>query len=672
MRSFALLHPARSALTTLALTAAACSTPAPEDASASETASSTGGTTHATSGSGAPTSSGHATTDHGTTGTSSGADSESTSAATSTASGGSSSGDTADTSGTSGSSGDTSGSSGDTSGSSGDTSGDTSGSSGSSGSSTGEPVDEIVAVQLLAFNDFHGNLEPPSGSSGKITLPDNTAVDAGGAAYFATHLAALRAENPNTLVVSAGDLIGASPLISGLFHDEPTIELMNKLGLDYNAVGNHEFDEGWQELLRMQKGGCHPIDGCQDGTPFPGAAFEFLAANVLVQEEPAISLLPSYAIRSVDGVKIGLIGMTLEGTPDIVNPLGLAGLTFVDEAARANALVPELKAQGVETIVVLLHEGGLQTGTFDQCVGISGPIVAIAAALDPEIDVLITGHTHAAYNCVLGGRIVTSAASFGRLITDIDLEISAKSGDVVAASAANVIVTRELADPGVGSFVGDYKALVAPLANKPIGTITATLERFPPPNGPGISTMGLVAADAQLDATEDVMLGAAEIAFMNPGGVRADLVYAAAPNEPKDGVVTYGEIFTVQPFGNSLVVMTLTGAQIKQLLEQQFQNGLERVLQPSAGFTYAWSKSAMFGKKVDPASMKLGGVVIDPAKSYRVTVNSFLAAGGDGFSVLVQGTDRIGGALDLDALEAYFAAHSPVSPPPLDRVALLP
>ncbi len=670
MRSFARLRPLCTTAATLALTAAACSTPAPDEASASES-SSTGAsstTSHEASSGDGSTSSDHATTGVGSTTTST--TSASTTSAGSTGEGssgdatGTSTGDTG-SSGTSGTS-DTTDTSGDgTSGTSGD------GTSGT-GSSTGEPLEEIVEVQLLAFNDFHGNLEPPSGSSGKITLPDNTAVDAGGAAFFATHLAALRAENPNTLVVSAGDLIGASPLISGLFHDEPTIELMNKLGLDYNAVGNHEFDEGWQELLRMQKGGCHPIDGCQDGTPFPGAAFEILAANVLVQEEPAISLLPSYAIRSIAGVKIGLIGMTLEGTPDIVNPLGIAGLTFVDEAARANALVPELKAQGVETIVVLLHEGGLQTGTFDQCVGISGAIVDIAAAMDPEIDVLITGHTHAAYNCVLGGRIVTSAASFGRLITDIDLEISTKSGDVTAASAANVIVTRELADPGIGSFVGDYKALVAPLANKPIGTITATLERFPPPNGPGISTMGLVAADAQLEATEDVMLGAAEIAFMNPGGVRADLLYPAAPNEPKDGVVTYGEIFTVQPFGNSLVVMTLTGAQIKLLLEQQFQNGLERVLQPSAGFTYAWSKSAMFGKKVDPATMKLGGAVIDPAKSYRVTVNSFLAAGGDGFSVLVQGTDRLGGALDLDALEAYFAAHSPVSPPPLDRVVLMP
>lgn len=552
--------------------------------------------------------------------------------------------------------------------------GDATSTTGTTGDGTTGAVDEVVKVQLLAINDLHGNLEPPAGSSGTIKLPDDTLVDAGGAAYLATHVAALRADNPNTIVVSAGDMIGGTPLISALFHDEPTIEVLNQIGLQYSSVGNHEFDEGATELLRMQVGGCHPIDGCADGTPFPGANFQYLAANVLVSaDEPIKTLFPGYVVHEVDGVRVGILGMTLEGTPDIVTPQGIAGLTFVDEVERANALVPELVAMGVEAIVVLIHEGGYQPGYYDQCEGIAGPIVDIATNMSDEVDVLITGHTHSAYNCEIAGKVVTSAASFGRLITDIDLEISALTGDVTAVTAANVIVTRDQADPEIAAFVADYKDLAAPLANAPIGTITGTLERYAPMMKPGLSTMGAVIADAQLAATSDVMLGGSEVAFMNPGGVRADLLYAAAPNEPQDGIVSYGEAFTVQPFANSLVVMTLTGAQIKTMLEQQWQMGLEpKILHVSLGFTYSYSLAAPMGAKVDAASMKLGGVPIDPAAEYRVTVNSFLAGGGDKFSVLLDGTDRIGGANDLDALVAYFAANSPVAPPPLDRITELP
>jgi 5'-nucleotidase len=542
------------------------------------------------------------------------------------------------------------------------------GSSSSTGGDTELP-EEFVKVQIVALNDFHGNLEPPSG---KITLPDMSKVDAGGAAFLATHIAALRADNPNTVLVSAGDVIGASPLVSALFHDEPTIEVMNQLGLAYNAVGNHEFDKGTAELLRMQSGGCSPIDGCADGTPFPGASFQFLAANVLVAQDPIKTLFPSYAVHEVGGVKIGFIGMTLEGTPGIVTPAGVAGLTFVDEVERANAVVPELTAQGVEAIVVLIHEGGYQAGTFDECVGISGAIVDIATNLSDKVDLVVSGHTHQAYNCIIGDKVVTSASSFGRVVSDIDLEISTLTGDVASVTAKNIVVTRDEADPDIESFVSQYKLLAAPLANKQIGSITATLEFLPVKDGPGHATMGLVVADAQLAATADPKFGGAQIAFMNPGGVRADLLYPAAPGEAKDGLVSYGEAFTVQPFGNSLVVMTLTGAQIEKLLEQQFTMAGNKVLQVSKGFTFAWSASAPLGAKVDPASIKLDGVTIDPVKNYRVVVNSFLASGGDSFAVLVDGTDRLGGATDLEALQAYFAAHSPVAPPALDRVALLP
>ncbi|MDC0674941.1 bifunctional metallophosphatase/5'-nucleotidase [Nannocystis radixulma] len=533
--------------------------------------------------------------------------------------------------------------------------------------------DTIVKVQIVALNDFHGNLEPPTGSSGKIKLPDATSVDAGGAAFLASHVAALREQNPNTIVVSAGDLIGASPLVSALFHDEPTIELMNQIGLEYNAVGNHEFDDGAAELVRLQEGGCHPVDGCADGTPFDGAEFQFLAANVIVEPDPIETLFPSYALRTVEGVQIAFIGLTLEATGKIVSPGGIVGLTFADEVERVNALVPELKDQGVEAIVVLIHEGGFQSATFDECQGISGPIVDIVNGLDDAVDVVISGHTHQAYNCVIADKIVTSGASFGRVLTDIDLEISTATGDVTAVTATNVVVTREAADPMIEAFVAMYKLLAAPLANEQIGTITATLEQYPPGDEPGMSTMGAVLADAYLDATAPAMLGGAQLAFMNPGGVRNSLHYPASGNEPVDGVVTYGEAFSVQPFGNNLVVLTLTGAQIDALLEQQFVEGIEPyILHGSQSFTYSYSESAPIGAKVDAASIEIDGVVIDPAGEYRVATIGYLADGGDGFTVFTDGIDRVGGVTDMQALKDYFAAHSPVSPPALDRVTALP
>ncbi|WP_437304692.1 bifunctional metallophosphatase/5'-nucleotidase [Sorangium sp. So ce388] len=548
------------------------------------------------------------------------------------------------------------------------------GGSGGGGSGGGS---DTVSVQILAFNDFHGNLEPPAGSSGRITMPDETQVNAGGAAHLASRIAELRATNPNTVVVSAGDLIGASPLVSALFHDEPTVEAMNLLGLDINGVGNHEFDKGTAELLRMQSGGCSPVDGCADGTSFPGASFKFLAANVVVDTSTGRTLFPRYDVREFDGAKIAFIGMTLEGTPSIVTPVGVAGLSFMDEVDTVNDIVPELQAQGIEAIVVVLHEGGLPTGHFNECPEISGPIVEIATNIDPAVDVVVSGHTHQAYNCILGDRLLTSAASFGRLVTDIDLEISRSTGEVTAKTANNVVVTRDAADATVDALVTRYRDLAAPLANEQIGTITATLDRAVPPMGSGLFTLGAVIADAQLAATRGASTGGAEVAFMNPGGVRTDLTYAASPTELMDGVITYGEAFTVQPFGNSLVVMTLTGGQLHTLLEQQFQvdsMGVSRsvMLQVSDGFTYTYSQSAPVGSKVDIASIRINGVPIEAARTYRVTVNSFLATGGDGFAVLNDGADRLGGALDLDALRAYFAASSPVSPPPLDRITVVP
>lgn len=536
-----------------------------------------------------------------------------------------------------------------------------------------------VNVQILALNDFHGNLLPPTGSSGRVQIsPPGVLpvvnVDAGGVEYLATHISTLRATNPNTVVVSAGDMVGASPLLSALFHDEPTIEAFNLIGLDFNAVGNHEFDEGWREIARLQKGGCHPVDGCQDGDGFAGANFQFLAANV-VQQSNGKTIFPAYKVRSFGGTKVAFIGMTLEGTPLIVTPSGIADLDFLDEATTVNALVPELKAKGIKTIVVLIHEGGTPTAfSYNGCPGISGPIVDIVNNLDDEVDLVISGHTHQPYNCVIDGRPVTSAFSFGRLVTDIDMTIDSSTGQPTSIVVDNKIVTRDVPKATLlTELIDKYNAIAAPLANRVIGSITTNITRTN--NEAGESALGDVIADGQLAATSDPALGGAVIAFMNPGGIRADLTYAGSPAGEGDGNVTYGEMFTVQPFGNSMVTMTLTGAQIERLLEEQFAGctlATARILQVSEGFTYTWSASGPVCDKVDPATIMLNGVVIDPAANYRVTVNSFLADGGDSFPILIQGTDRLGGAVDTDAFEAYFLANSPVVPGPQNRITMVP
>jgi 5'-nucleotidase len=528
----------------------------------------------------------------------------------------------------------------------------------------------VVEVQILGLNDFHGNLQPPTGSSGRVPVSGGT-VDAGGAAYLATQVKTLEQANANSIVVSAGDLIGASPLLSALFHDEPTIEAMNLIGLDINAVGNHEFDEGTTELLRMQNGGCHPVDGCLDGDGFAGAKFQFLAANV-VNEATGKTLFAPYTIKNFNGAKVAFVGMTLEGTPDIVSPSGIVGWDFRDEADTVNALIPELEAQDVGAVVVLIHEGGNIPANQDiNACGVSGPIVDIVNRFDDRVDLVISGHTHQPYNCVIDGKPVTSAFSFGRVVTDIDVRVDRAKKEVTSIKINNTIVTRTATpDAAINALIDRYNVIAAPIANRPIGSITATIVRAQ--NAAGESPLGNVIADGQLEAT--TASGNAVIALMNPGGVRADLTFPSSPAGEGDGIVTYGEMFTVQPFGNNLVTVTLTGAQIDSVLEQQFTGCLgattNRILQPSVSLTYTWSISAAPCSKV--SNVQINGAPIDPAATYRVTVNSFLADGGDGFSTLTAGTDRLGGAVDTDAFEAYFAAHSPVSPPALNRITQVP
>ena len=515
-----------------------------------------------------------------------------------------------------------------------------------------------VELQILAINDFHGNIATSSGSFGGTGRAD----------FLATNIRDREADAANSIMVSAGDLIGASPLISALFHDEPTIEAMNLIGLDINGVGNHEFDEGPEELLRMAYGGTHPVDGDLDGTPFLGADFEFLAANVEVDATGG-TLFPSYTIKNYQGVKVAFIGMTLQGTPTIVTPSGVAGLTFNDEIDTVNALVPMLQAKNIEAFVVLLHEGGRSDGGPQDCgTGLTGPIAEITAGLDDAVDVVIAGHTNDEFVCEIDGKWVTMADNRGRLFTDIDVTLNRVTKDMTVVSIENVSNLQAGVTPAADltALIDKYQTLSDPLANQVIGTVTTDISRTP--NLAGESALGDIIADAQFDATSSVGFGEAVAAFMNPGGIRDDIDFVSSGSEA-DGEFTFGEAFSVQPFGNSLVTMTLTGAQIDTLLEQQWVGQTSpRILQVSAGFSYTWDSGQPDGSKVDPATIVIDGAPIDLGADYRITVNSFLSDGGDNFSVLPDGTNRLGGEVDLDALVTYFGANSPVAPGPQDRI----
>ncbi|MEZ2140833.1 bifunctional metallophosphatase/5'-nucleotidase [Bradyrhizobium sp. DN5] len=522
-----------------------------------------------------------------------------------------------------------------------------------------------VELRILAINDFHGNLRPPPGGI-RIGDPEDGAkkvmVAAGGAEYMATLVKQLREGHRNTIFVAAGDLIGASPFLSAMFHDEPSIESLSMMGLAITSVGNHEFDEGKTELLRMQNGGCHPIDDCQGPHPFTGAKFHYLAAST-IETATGKSVLPPFEIREFDGIPVGFIGLTLRGTAGIVSPAGIAGLEFRDEAETVNALVPQLKARGVEAIVVLIHEGGEPAGDYNECPGISGPIVDIVKKFDRAVDVVVSGHTHRAYVCNIDGRLVTSGDKFGTLVTAIDLKLDPASRDIVSARAENVIVANaSLAkDAEQTALIEAYDKLSAPIANRPAGSVTQTLSRIP--NEAGESALGDVIADAQLLATRDAKDGGAVIALTNPGGIRTDIV----PKE--NGAITFGDVFASQPFRNRLVTMTLTGRQLKDLLEQQWLDPKRpRILQVSNGFSYAWDAAKPFGERVMPEKMTLSGRPIEAGSGYRVTLNDYLAVGGDGFAVAKQGSAPQYGGYDADALFAFFRAHGPIGPLPPTRI----
>ncbi|WP_171110507.1 MULTISPECIES: bifunctional metallophosphatase/5'-nucleotidase [Streptomyces] len=545
-------------------------------------------------------------------------------------------------------------------------------------------------VQLLSFNDLHGNLEPPAGSSGRVTHvhEDGTTetIDAGGVEYLATHLREARKGNKYSITAAGGDMVGASPLISGLFHDEPTIEALNKLDLDVTAVGNHEFDEGARELARLQYGGCHPTDGCYTDKKFKGADFPYLAANVL-DEKTKKPILKPYWVWKKNGVKVGFIGVTLEGTPDIVSAEGVKGLVFKDEVETINKYAKVLQRQGVKSIVALVHEGGFPAssaynydcdspGAGD---GISGPIVDIAKNVTPQVDALVTGHTHTAYVCTINDpsgkpRMVTSAASFGRLYTDTTLTYDRWTGDIArtAVKSANHVVTRDVPKaPDMTELISKWNTLAAPIGNRAIGHISADIT-----NTGTESPLGDLIADAQLAYGKELD-PETDLALMNPGGIRAPLTYAAKAGEG-DGVVTYAEGFTVQPFANTVNLQNFTGEQLIQVLKEQVSGAnteSPKILQVSSGLTYTLDLTKTGADRVLADSVRLNGAPIDPSAVYRVATNSFLAGGGDGFPTLGQGTNDLVGGDDLAALEKYLTANSsatnPIAPPKADRITVV-
>ncbi len=555
-----------------------------------------------------------------------------------------------------------------------------------------------VPVRLLGINDFHGHLEA---ASNVLFLADPGAgpgapqlrVATGGAAALSGLLSTLRAGSTYSLTVAGGDLIGASPLVSTLFRHETTVEILNDMGLEVSALGNHEFDAGAAELQRMIRGGCAPtkpddiIASCSHDK-YQGARFQYLGANVV--DAQGRHIIAPYTVKHFDGIPVGIIGAVTKTTPQLVVPSGIAGLRFQDEADAVNRAADALRAKGVRAMVALFHEGielGTNTNRGDwndtTCPNAHGPLLDIARRLAPEIRVIFSGHTHQGYRCEIGGRLLIQGTSYGRGVSVVDIELDrstramlppvrslnlpvmnerteapARERLIDAAPAPFAAALRETKpDAKVAEKVARYVTLVAPKANRSAGRIAGPFTR----SGTADSSAGRLVADAQFAATR---AEGSQVAFMNPGGIRANLECAAPPC-----AVTFGQAFTMQPFGNSLVVMTLTGAQLKEMLESQQQAAADpKYLQPSAQFTYTWTDAAPRGSRV--SDMRLDGQPVDLARNYRVTVNSFLAEGGDGFSAIKDGTAQKGGGQDIDALLAYLgsAERTPAPTPRINRV----
>lgn len=515
-----------------------------------------------------------------------------------------------------------------------------------------KPVEtsEPMTIQVLAMNDFHGALLPPNKG------------ETGGIAHMATLINELRVANPNTIVVGSGDLVGASPLLSAMFNDEPTIEALSAIGMEASVVGNHEFDKGKAELLRKQNGRCHPTSGCFNNKPFNGAQFKYLAANV-IDTDTNKSLFPEYYIKNFDGVDIAFIGVVLEGAPVIISPSGTRGLTFENEAVTINRIVKELQAKGIHNIGILLHEGATQTepskDDINSCSGISGKAIDIVSQLDQEVDFVLSGHTHKYYNCVINDIPLVSGQSNGVILSQVLLSVDKQNKEIMDVKVNNILVDNQkyAADEKLTALIEEYQVKAEQVSSQVVGQLAEDLNKNLTTHGD--SLLGRVIADGQLYVAAEPGQGDAQIAFINSGGIRAPLA---------GGEVTYNDIYTVQPFSNMVVTKTLTGQQLKNLLEQQWDRVRPQVMPVSTGFYYEWDDSQPAGSKVIVSSMKLNGVPLDMNGKYRVAANEFLAEGGSYFTEFSKGTDPVYSLVDNESIVKYFMDNSPISTPTDIRV----
>lgn len=526
-----------------------------------------------------------------------------------------------------------------------------------------------VTLNLVAINDFHGNLEPSKYTYVDAATGKSETLRAGGIEALSGALAAWRKEDRDLLFIGAGDLIGASPALSSMWADEPSIEAMNLMGLQMSSVGNHEFDQGRKELLRQQNGGCdspRPKKACKLAPDFKGARFTYLAANVL-DKTTGKPFMPAYRIETVKGIKVGVVGVVLQDTASVAVSSAIAGLDFIGEAEAINRSLPQMRADGAQVIVALVHEGGRTDESPQQpaCKGLTGAVVDIVKQLDPAIRLVITGHSHQGYLCQVDGRVVTQADAAGHLLSRIALTVDPASGELADIDVKNVVMdpAKFPADPKVAAYLASVKERSRAALARPLGKLgVATVARKG--NESGESPLGNLIADAIVAATRDQGV---QIGFMNTGGIRKDL-------DTGEGMVaTFGHAQAVLPFGNTLVVMDLTGAQLRRLLEQQWDRPAasgSTILQISQGLSYQWDEKRPVGSRLVPGSLKFNGVPVDDGKTYRVVANNFLAEGGDNLPEFAKGTNRVDTQLvDLDALSEFIAKHPGAGAPQAGMVS---
>lgn len=512
-------------------------------------------------------------------------------------------------------------------------------------------------LTLLSINDFHGNIQAAKPTPLLPRLPDPAtgevkAQPAGGVAHLATALAQLKAKHPDALVVAGGDMIGASPLISNLLRDEPTLAALSQLGIAASALGNHELDAGLPELLRQARGECGSAGCLWPG--FKGPGFPYLGANVL-DAASGKPLLPTHVIQQAGALKVAVAGVATRETPQVIMARAIQGIRFADEADTLNALVPRLKAEGAQVLVAVMHEGGVPgkdapaNDPSYACPTLTGRVLDIAKRLDPAYAVIIGGHTHQAYTCKINGRLVVQAGSYGGWITESRLKIAA-DGRVLDAQAVNHPVLQSVYAPNaaLAALVAQAAALTDGVRNKPVATLPRGASRAATePHGD--SPLGNLIADSQLAYARKQ--GPADLAFMNPGGIRANLVVEAG--KP----TTMGELLDIQPFGNEVVALTLTGQQLWDVLMRQLPKGDAgpRLLQPSSTLRYRWRKGADGAPQL--GEILIDGKPLERGRDYRVVVNSFLAEGGDAQAGFRHGRDRAVLGVDVDALVEFLKAN---------------